>query len=67
MFAPNLNPRDIFLAKYDTNSINTNRGTNPKGQPLGTNNEKNFNPCLTNPNIVAPNTILKLNAKVNAR
>jgi len=33
IFAPSLNPNDMFLAKYDTNSINTNKGTNPKGQP----------------------------------
>lgn len=49
------------------NSIITNIGTKAKGVPEGTNNEKNFKPCLVNPNIVAPNTILKLNAKVRIR
>ena len=28
------------------NSIKTNKGNKAKGQPEGTNNEKNFNPCL---------------------
>ena len=49
------------------NSIKTRSGNNGKGQPEGTNREKNFNPCIWNPNIVAPNTIEKLKAKVNAK
>ena len=67
MFAANLRPRLIFLAKYDMNSIKTNKGNNPKGQPLGTNKEKNFKPCFWNPNIVAPKTIVKLIAKVKTK
>ena len=46
MFAANLNPNDTFLAKYEINSIKTNRGNNVKGQPAGTNKEKNPNPCF---------------------
>lgn len=49
------------------NSIVTNKGNNPKGQPAGTNNEKKFKPCFWNPNIVAPNTIVKLRANVKAK
>jgi hypothetical protein len=49
------------------NSIITNKGNKGKGQPAGTNKEKNFKPCLENPNIVAPNTIVKLRAKVKAK
>jgi hypothetical protein len=49
------------------NSIITNNGNKPKGHPAGTNNEKNFRPCLENPKIVAPKTIVKLNANVNAK
>jgi hypothetical protein len=49
------------------NSIKTNTGNNAKGHPAGTNKEKNFKLCLLNPNIVAPNTIVKLNEKVNTK
>jgi hypothetical protein len=49
------------------NSINTNKGNKPKGQPAGTNKEKNSNPCFWNPNIVAPKTTVKLRAKANAK
>ncbi len=42
MLAANLRPNDTFLAKYEINSIKTKRGNNAKGQPEGTNNEKNF-------------------------
>jgi hypothetical protein len=35
---------ETFLAKYEINSINTNKGSKPKGQPEGTNKEKNFKP-----------------------
>ena len=40
MFAANLRPKDIFLARYEINSISTNKGSNPRGQPAGTNKEK---------------------------
>ena len=60
MLAANLSPKETFLDKYEINSINTNNGNNAKGQPEGTNNEKNFNPCFWKPNIVAPKTIVKL-------
>lgn len=49
------------------NSISTNKGNNGKGQPAGTNSEKNSKPCFWNPNIVAPNTIVKLREKVNTK
>ena len=42
------------------NSINTNKGNKPNGQPDGTNNEKNFNEWTWKPKIVAPITIVKL-------
>lgn len=67
ILAASLKPNDTFLAKYDINSINTNKGNNPNGHPDGTNNEKNLNPCLFNPNIVAPSTIVKLNEKVKIK
>lgn len=57
----------MFLAKYEINSIKTNRGNKAKGQPEGTNKEKNFNPCFWKPNIVAPKTTVKLIKKVNAK
>jgi hypothetical protein len=49
------------------NSIKTNKGSSPKGHPAGTNREKNSNPCLWKPRIVAPNTILKLKEKVKIK
>lgn len=49
------------------NSIVTNKGKRPKGQPAGTNKEKNFKPCLLKPKIVAPNTTVKLIANVKAK
>ena len=67
MLAANLSPNETFLAKYEMNSIVINKGNKPKGQPAGTNKEKNFNPCFWNPKIVAPNTIVKLRANVNAK
>ena len=67
IFAASLRPNDTFLAKYDINSINTNNGNKPKGQPLGTNKEKNFSPCMLNPNMVAPRTIVKLKENVNIK
>ena len=46
MLAPNLRPKETFLDKYDINSIKTNKGNKAKGQPAGTNKEKNSNPCF---------------------
>src|SRR5271154_7559556 len=67
ILAANLSPNEIFLAKYEINSIKTNKGNNPKGQPAGTNNEKNSKPCFWKPNIVAPKTTVKLRAKVKIK
>ena len=64
IFAANLNPKEIFLAKYEINSIKTNKGSKANGQPAGTKREKNSKPCLENPKIVAPKTIEKLKEKV---
>ena len=58
MFAAKRNPKDTFLAKYDINSIKTNKGNNPNGQPEGTNKEKNLVLWYINHNIVAPKTIV---------
>jgi hypothetical protein len=49
------------------NSIKTNKGNKAKGQPAGTNKEKNLSPCFWKPNIVAPKTIVKLKANVNTK
>ena len=49
------------------NSISTNKGNKAKGQPAGTKREKNTKPCVWNPNIVAPKTIVKLKANVNTK
>jgi len=49
------------------NSIRTNKGSNAKGQPAGTNKEKNLSPCFWKPNIVAPKTIVKLKANVSTK
>jgi hypothetical protein len=49
------------------NSISTSKGNNGKGQPAGTNREKNSSPCFWNPKIVAPKTIVKLSEKVNTK
>jgi hypothetical protein len=46
MFAPKRRPKEIFLAKYDMNSIRTNKGSKAKGQPAGTSKEKNSKPCF---------------------
>ena len=67
IFAANLSPKDTFLAKYEINSIKTKRGNNPKGQPAGTNKEKNFNPCSLKPKTVAPNTTVKLSENVKTK
>lgn len=49
------------------NSITTKRGNKAKGQPAGTNKEKNLKPCFSNPSIVAPKTIVKLHEKVKIK
>ena len=67
MLAPNLSPKETFLDKYEMNSINTNKGNKAKGQPAGTNKEKNSNPCFWNPKIVEPKTIVKLIANVKTK
>jgi hypothetical protein len=67
ILAPNLRPRLTFLDKYEINSINTSKGNKAKGQPAGTNKEKNSNRCFWNPKIVAPNTTVKLRAKVKIK
>ena len=67
MFAAKRKPNEIFLAKYEMNSIKTNKCNKAKGQPAGTNKEKNFIPCFWKPNIVAPNTIVKLKANVKTK
>ena len=64
ILAASLKPNDTFLVKYEINSIKTNKGSKPKGQPDGTNREKNLSPCLLKPKIVAPKTIVKLSEKV---
>jgi len=48
-------------------SIKTSKGNKAKGHPAGTNREKNSSPCLENPRIVAPNTIVKLSEKVKTK
>lgn len=48
-------------------SIRTSRGSKAKGHPAGTNREKNSSPCLENPRIVAPSTIVKLSEKVKTK
>jgi hypothetical protein len=67
MLAASLKPKETALDTYEINSIKTRRGSNPSGHPPGTNIEKNSNPCLWNPRIVAPRTILKLKEKVKIK
>lgn|SRR6516162_1873912 len=67
ILAANLNPKEIFLAKYDINSIETSNGNKAKGQPAGTNKEKNSKPCFWKPKIVAPKTTVKLRANVKTK
>ena len=57
--ANNLIPNEKALAKYETNSIKTNKGTKAKGVPEGTKYEKNFILCIDNPKIVTPINIVK--------
>ena len=54
-------PNEKALAKYETNSIRTNKGTNTKGVPEGTKYEKNFNLWIDNPKIVTAIRIVKDN------
>ncbi len=49
------------------NSIKLVEVIDLKGQPAGTNKEKNSNPSLLSPNIVAPRTTVKLKEKVNIK
>ncbi len=49
------------------NSINTNRGNKAKGQPDGTNKEKNVHLFFSKPKIVEPKTIVKLIENVNIK
>ena len=67
ILAASLKPKDTLRAKYEMNSIKTNKGNNPKGQPAGTNKEKNLRPCFWNPSKVAPITIVKLSENVSAK
>jgi len=65
MLAANLIPKLKALAKYDKNSIAINKGTKPKGVPVGANEAKNLKPYLLNPIIVTPAIIAILKLKVN--
>lgn len=67
ILAANLSPRETFLAKYEINSINTNKGSNPNGHPAGTNKEKNFNPCSLKPKTVIHNSRVKLSEIVKIK
>ena len=67
MLAPSLKPNDTQRLTYEMNSIPTNKGTKPKGQPAGTKILKNFKPCVTKANIVAPITTVKLREKAKTK
>ena len=67
MLAASLKPNEIFLAKYEMNSIRTSKGNKANGQPAGTNKEKNSKPCFLNPTIVAPSTTVKLRENVKIK
>lgn len=60
ILANNRTPNDTDLAKYETNSINTNRGTKAKGVPTGIKKEKNFIPCIDKAKMVTPIKIVIL-------
>ena len=49
------------------NSMQTNNGSKARGHPDGTKREKNLRPWVWKPNIVAPNTIVKLSEKVKIK
>ena len=57
--ANNRIPNEKAQAKYDTSSINTNKGTKANGVPEGTKYEKNLILCIDNPKIVTPIKIVK--------
>ena len=59
MLANNRIPKEKALAKYDTNSINTNKGTKASGVPDGTKKLKNLVLCIDKPKIVTPIRIVK--------
>lgn len=61
--ANNRTPKEKALAIYEMNSIKTNIGTNAKGVPAGTKNEKKCNLCLAKPNNVTPIKIVTLRPK----
>lgn len=61
--ANNRKPSETDLAKYETNSITTNKGTNARGVPAGTKKEKNLSWCLTKARIVTPKKIVTDNPK----
>ena len=67
MFAASLKPKDILRAKYEINSINTNKGNKLKRQPESTKKEKNSKPCFWKPKKVAPKTTVKLIKKVKIK
>ena len=57
--ANNLIPNEKALAKYETNSIKTNKGTKANGVPEGTKNEKKCNLWIDKANIVTAIKIVK--------
>jgi hypothetical protein len=63
ILANSLTPKETALAKYETNSIKTNKGTKAKGVPEGIKKEKNLIPCIDKAKIVTPIKIVKLNPK----
>lgn len=63
ILAKSRNPKETALAKYDTNSIKTNKGTKPSGVPAGTKYEKNLIPWSLTAKIVTPKKIVTDNPK----
>lgn len=63
ILANNRTPNDTDLAKYETNSIKTNKGTKANGVPTGIKKEKNLIPCIEKAKIVTPIKIVKLKPK----
>lgn len=60
ILANNRTPKETALAQYETNSIQTNKGTNANGVPSGTKNEKKANLCKDIAKIVTPMKRVKL-------
>ena len=58
-FAKSLIPKEKALAKYETISIKTNKGTKANGVPEGTKYEKKCNLWIDNPKIVTAIRIVK--------